>query len=160
MGLKVALKKKQKPEIDILEVVEEYHSIKEQEKIITARKEVLASQIKEYAKKVANKDSNGSYYLNEGTYSFGAKARNAINYDLGKAKKFFTKRGLWKDVVKYTEELDNEQVEALISRGIITTQDVNSLCTQTTTYSVDVKVRSSEEEEMPMITIGKIKRGK
>ena len=132
------------------EVLSEYQQLSEQIKFMEERKKELAESIKSYAIEVGKKDSKGSYFSEDGDLVYGRVAKCSIKLNEDRAKEYFKKKGLWKDVSKTV--LDEDKVDMLVSTGDITSKEIEPLCDVKESYQVSV-TRKKAEEEMPEVEV-------
>lgn len=139
----------------IFEYVQEYTDLSKQEKAIKKRKDELAKYIKEHAQQNGVKDSNGSSYMSNDRFVFGSQARKSIKLNQERAKEFLLAQGLYEQVVEVKESINENKVEQLLSQGLITTTDLESIVDIKVTYAIDVKEKEMEQtsEEMPEIQV-------
>lgn len=124
-------------------MVAEYQELKKQEKIISERKSLLADTIKAFAVENGTKDSNGSYYSENDSFVFGAQCRKSVSFDVATAVKFFEEKG-FDDCVELVPSINNTAVEAHLSAGDITPDEIESITKIKTTMAIDVR----EKEEV------------
>ena len=124
-------------------MVAEYQELKKQEKIISERKSLLADTIKAFAVKNGTKDSNGSYYSENDSFVFGAQCRKSISFNVVTATKFFEEKG-FDDCIDLKPVINDSAVEAHLSAGDITPEEIESITTIKTTMAIDVR----EKEEV------------
>lgn len=139
----------------IFEYVQEYTDLSKQEKAIKKRKDELAKYIKEHAQQNGVKDSNGSSYMSNDRFVFGSQARKSIKLNQERAKEFLLAQGLYEQVVEVKESINENKVEQLLSQGLITTTDLESIVDIKVTYAIDVKEKEMEQtsEEMPEVQV-------
>lgn len=139
----------------IFEYVQEYTDLSKQEKAIKKRKDELAKYIKEHAQQNGVKDSNGSSYMSNDRFVFGSQARKSIKLNQERAKEFLLAQGLYEQVVEVKESINEDKVEQLLSQGLITTTDLESIVDIKVTYAIDVKEKEMEQtsEEMPEVQV-------
>lgn len=132
-------------------LVREYDELREKESKIKARKEQIAKDIKEYALSHGTKSNTGSCYCECGDFTYGAQAKTSITFTEG-AVNFLENRGL--DIaVKVVKQVDGDKINDLIEQGKMTVDDLRSITTSKTTYSIDVKKKKAVEdvaEEVPV----------
>ena len=124
-------------------MVAEYQELKKQEKIISERKSLLADTIKAFVVENGTKDSNGSYYSENDSFVFGAQCRTSVSFDVATAVKFFEEKG-FDDCVELVASINNTAVEAHLSAGDITPDEIESITKIKTTMAIDVR----EKEEV------------
>ena len=139
----------------IFDYVQEYTDLSKQEKAIKKRKDELAKYIKEHAQQNGVKDSNGSSYMSNDRFVFGSQARKSIKLNQERAKEFLLAQGLYEQVVEVKESINENKVEQLLSQGLITTTDLESIVDIKVTYAIDVKEKEMEQtsEEMPEVQV-------
>ena len=139
----------------IFEYVQEYTDLSKQEKAIKKRKDELAKYIKEHAQQNGVKDSNGSSYMSNDRFVFGSQARKSIKLNQERAKEFLLAQGLYEQVVEVKESINEDKVEQLLSQGLITTTDLESIVDIKVTCAIDVKEKEMEQtsEEMPEVQV-------
>ena len=127
--------------LPINEVLEEYVTLREREKVIKSRKDYLAGLIKDYAGNEGTKDSSGSYYCETDDLIFGATAVKKVSLDQEKAIKFLKRydNDTVNKCVKTKEYVDEKAVEDCISSGILSVKEVQDLSVTKVTYSTLVK---------------------
>lgn len=137
----------------ISEDVREYAKLRDYKKSIDAKMKALSSRIKKYAESHGSKSDNGSFYCQDEDFVFGSQAKKSVSFDVDKAVDFFKKRGLFSAFSQVTSFVINEdEVESLVSSGVISFSDLESITNTKVTYSVDVKAR----ESLPEVEVGSI----
>lgn len=134
------------PQQSIDDKVQEYHALREQSKTIKSRMDVLAKEIKDYASKNGVKDDKGSFYCDNGAFSFGQQAKKSVTFVVDKALEFFKSHGLT-DAIKTVEVIDEEAVERYINDGRVTFDDLESITQTKVSYAIDLK----KKEDMPVV---------
>ena len=119
-------------------MVAEYKELKKQEKIISERKSLLADTIKAFVVENGTKDSNGSYYSENETFVFGAQCRKSVSFNVPTAVKFFEDKG-FDDCVELVPSINDSAVEARLSSGDITPDEIESITKTKTTMAIDVR---------------------
>ena len=139
----------------IFDYVQEYTDLSKQEKAIKKRKDELAKYIKEHAQQNGVKDSNGSSYMSNDRFVFGSQARKSIKLNQDRAKEFLLSQGLYEQVVEVKESINEDKVEQLLQRGLMTTDDLEAIVDVKVTYAIDVKEKEVEQtpEEMPEVQV-------
>lgn len=136
--------------MNIVELVQQYDLIKEQEKAIASRKKELADQIKKYAVEHGQTDSKGSSYRQEGGYTFGNVARKVIKLNSDKALDYLSqhKPDLVGQVLETVQIVSEAKLEALFTEGEITAEELEEMVDTKVTYSVSVAKDKTEEDEV------------
>ena len=141
--LKKSPKETKKVEVDIVALVSEYSSILEKEKVLKTQKDKLSAQIKDFASKNAQKDSNGNMYCRGNGFVYGQTCRKSVSIDFDKAKTFLTERDLWDRVVSIKESVDEDKVADLIKEEALTIEDLELITAVKETYAVYVKAETA-----------------
>lgn len=137
--------------MNIIELVQQYEALKDQEKVIASRKKELSEQIKKYAIEHGQQDSKGSSYRQEGGYTFGNVARKTIKLNSDKAIAYLTenKPEVVEQVLETVQIVSEKKLENLFAEGIITSDELEQMVDTKVTYSVSVtKDKTDDEEEV------------
>ena len=127
-------------------VLKEYCALRDEKKTIDARMKVLSDTIKKYAVASGSKDDKGSHFCESDGFVFGSQAKTSVKFDEDKALVFFKSHGFF-DCIATKEIINEDAVESRISCGDISSSDLESIITTSTTYSVSVK----EKEALPVV---------
>lgn len=135
--------------MNIIELVQQYDAIKEQEKVLASRKKELSEQIKKYAIEHGQQDSKGSSYRQEGGYTFGNVARKTIKLNSDKALAYLTehKPDIVGQVLETVQIVSEKKLEELFSEGLITSDELEQMVDTKVTYSVSVVKDKTEDTE-------------
>lgn len=132
--------------VPIRAMLEEYCSLRDKKKTIEDRMKQLANDIKARAEKDGQKDDKGSFYAEKDGFSYAKVAKKSVSFDAEKALDFFRENGL-DSCIRTVEVIDEEAVEACVTSGDISYEDLESITVTKTSYSVDVK----KKEDMPVV---------
>lgn len=128
------------------EAAQEYSILRDQEKSIKERKEVLSNLLKTYATEHGHSDDKGSRYVENDSFIFGSQCRRSVSFK-PTAIEWLKKKGL-NDAIIVTESIDTEGVERYIDSGDINVEELEQQTTVKETYAIDVKIKSG----MPEVT--------
>lgn len=142
----MAVKKAVLDKKTIEEMVAEYNELRLREKTISDRKKVLADAIKAFVLKNGTKDSKGSFYAENNSFTYGAQCKKSIKFDVEKASDFLKKIG-HEECIIMTPSIDGDAVSQLVEDGAMSFDDMESITKTSVTYSIDVK----QKEEMPEV---------
>lgn len=142
----MAVKKAVLDKKTIEEMVAEYNELRLREKTISDRKKVLADAIKAFVLKNGTKDSKGSFYSENDSFTYGAQCKKSIKFDVEKASDFLKKIG-HEECIVMTPSIDGDAVSQLVEDGAMSFDDMESITNTSVTYSIDVK----QKEEMPEV---------
>ena len=134
------------PQPSINDMVAEYNTLREENKRIKSRMDVLAKSIKEYATANGVKDDKGSYYCDNGAYTFGSQAKKSVSFVVDKAISFLKTNGFY-DAIKIKEVIDEDAVERYVSQGDISFEDLERITETKVSYAIDLK----KKEDMPVV---------
>lgn len=160
---KLAKIKKVSPPIN--EVVQEYDTIRVQEKTLKERKKYLADIIKDYAQEHGVKDDTGSLYCDSDSFIYGATAVKKTTLDEEKALEYLkaSKDPEVNACVVTKEYVNEDAVEECITKGLLTVEEVQKLVNTKVSYSVSVKekevIEDVQEYELQKASKVKKKRG-
>lgn len=132
--------------IPISTLLDEYDELRERKKQVEKRLSYLSDQIKAYAEANGVKDDKGSFYASDDKYIYGKQAKKSVSFDKEKAMQFF-KAHKFTDCIDTVEVINEDAVEARISSGDISYEELESITVTKTTYAIDVK----KKEEMPEV---------
>lgn len=140
---------------ELSKMAEEYFEISAKIKTLESTKKLLSEKIKEATEELGVKDDKGSYYSDCDNYVTGKVAKKSVRLNEERAKILFTEKGIFNDVVQIveTEVIDEEALERKVKEGVISDEELESICDIKTTYSVSVK----EKEEMPEVEVSELK---
>ncbi len=143
--------------MNIKELVMEYNNIKEQCKIMDAKKKELANKIKEIAKEKGTQDAKGSsYYTTDDNWVLGNIKATTIRFNQDKAKAFLEEHhaDLLERVTDTVEYINEDKVVKLVSEGLLTVEEVEQMSNISVSYKVDLRQQEVEEEpkELPKVT--------
>ena len=126
--------------MNIIELVQQYDAIKEQEKVLASRKKELSEQIKKYAIEHGRQ---------EGGYTFGNVARKTIKLNSDKALAYLTehKPDIVGQVLETVQIVSEKKLEELFSEGLITSDELEQMVDTKVTYSVSVVKDKTEDTE-------------
>ena len=142
----------------IEDALREYAEIREKEKLLRERKELLSKYIKEYVSNNGSKDSKGSYYSENSNFVYGSQAKKSIKINEDKAKRFFHDKGLYERVVTTVEQVDEMKIEQLIAEGLISPDDIEEIVDIKVSYSLDVRQKEEIAEIVPTSRENSLKR--
>ena len=125
--------------LPIEQVIKEYDSIREQEKIHKERKAYLATLIKEYAQENGVKNDKGSFYVERDDYMLGKQCKKTIKLDEEKAVKFLKENPLTSHCVVSKEVVDEEALSICVEEGVITQTELEDIVNCKVDYSVSLK---------------------
>lgn len=144
------LKQKKTPDVNIESIVEEYNNILAQEKLLSKRKKELADAIKDFAVSNGDQDAKGSHYYETGNdYVIGNLASHSISLNTEKAKELCVSKGIYKDVVKISESIDEDKLEKYVG-DTISYEELQSVTNIKDTYRVLVK-KKEVPSDMPVV---------
>ena len=134
--------------INIVEALSQYESIKEQEKLIKERKEELSKFLKSFAVSKGQQDSKGSSYITEGEFVVGNVASKKITFNQEKALAYITehKSELVNDIMETVQIVSESKIEALVSKGLLSVDDVEQMVDTKITYRLNIQKEKPEEE--------------
>ena len=141
--------------VNIEDYVSEYDKLRSEKKVIEERMKFLAQEIKDYSIANGEKDSKGSFYCENDSFTFGAMAKTSVKINADDFVKFLNKKGKnFKDcyVAKTTYSINDDKVEEHINNGDLSKKEVESFVNVSTSYSVACLVK----EEMPEIEQNKL----
>lgn len=142
--------------VNIVEVVTQYDSIKEQEKLIKSRKEELSKILKQYAIDNGQQDSKGSSYVKVDGNIVGNVVSKKITFNQEKALAYITenKPELVSDIMETVQIVSEAKIEALVGNGLLTVDDVEHMVDTKLMPRLNVQKEQPEEEEvMPEVKV-------
>ena len=138
--------------MDIKQAVNEYSELTTQEKLLKSRKTELAKFIKKHATENGVQDDKGSYYIDNDDFTYGSQARKKVSLNFDRAKNFFIEKGIWKDVVKYEEKIDEDKISELVANEDMTMEELEEITDIKVTYAIDVRAKE-KAEDMPEVEV-------
>lgn len=137
--------------MSVIDKVREYNSLRTQKSLIEKRMKEISEEIKKYSVEHGVKDQNGSSYIQADGFVYGNMAKKSVKLNEKKATEYFSALGLLDKVIETKMVISEDKINALLTEGIITEDDITNVVDIKTSYSVTVKEVKQEEEEMPVI---------
>lgn len=137
--------------MSVIDKVREYNSLRTQKSLIEKRMKEISEDIKKYSVEHGVKDQNGSSYIQADGFVYGNMAKKSVKLNEKKATEYFSALGLLDKVIETKMVISEDKINALLTEGIITEDDITNVVDIKTSYSVTVKEVKQEEEEMPVI---------
>lgn len=137
--------------MSVIDKVREYNSLRTQKSLIEKRMKEISEDIKKYSVEHGVKDQNGSSYIQADGFVYGNMAKKSVKLNEKKATEYFSALGLLDKVIETKMVVSEDKINALLTEGIITEDDITNVVDIKTSYSVTVKEVKQEEEEMPVI---------
>lgn len=137
--------------MSVIDKVREYNSLRTQKSLIEKRMKEISEEIKKYSVEHGVKDQNGSSYIQADGFVYGNMAKKSVKLNEKKATEYFSALGLLDKVIETKMVVSEDKINALLTEGIITEDDITNVVDIKTSYSVTVKEVKQEEEEMPVI---------
>lgn len=141
---------------DINKLVTEYVQCREQKKQLEERLKDMGTIIKQYALEHGTKDSKGSYYMKNDTYTFGMCNRKTVKVNVEKAIEFAEERG-FDSMVVVEKKIDEDVLNALVASQDISEQDLEIITEIKNTQSIYVGENEEEDSDnMPEVQQTKV----
>lgn len=137
MAIRVVSSKSSVPTAHYESLAEEYVSLREKAKAIKARMDVLSAQLKEHAESWGVPDETGSFYVKGKSLVWGKQSKKTITFDEDKALAFFKDNDM-DDCITYVPSVNQEAVEARVSNGEITVEELENITNTKVSYAVSV----------------------
>lgn len=137
--------------MSVIDKVREYNSLRTQKSLIEKRMKEISEDIKKYSVEHGVKDQNGSSYIQADGFVYGNMAKKSVKLNEKKATEYFSALGLLDKIIETKMVISEDKINALLTEGIITEDDITNVVDIKTSYSVTVKEVKQEEEEMPVI---------
>lgn len=141
----------------MLSMVAEYSKLKEQEKLIKERKDLISSTIKEYVQKYGTKDGNGSFYCESPDFVFGSQCRRSVKFNDEQACAYFQSKG-FDDCVNLVPTVNQEAVDKRLESGDLSEKEIKPLLKISSTMAVDVRVKEVMPEVQQTVAVAASKK--
>lgn len=147
--------KLKKVTLPIDSIVKEYLEVSGEVKTLEKRKKELGEQIKKYAIKHIPKNDNGDMLRKEFNYVFGQVIKRKVTLDQEKALKMLKEKGLT-SIIDNIEVVNEDKLSSALDEGVVTLDELNGVTNIQESYAL--KVGINEEEEMPEVEVGELKK--
>lgn len=139
--------------MSVMDKVAEYDLLRGKAKTIKSRMDELAKEIKKHLTDTVTPDSKGSYYSESDDYVFGNMAKKTVKLNEERAKVFFKENNLLEEVSEVKVTINEDKVAQLLADGKITQDDLEKLVDIKTNYSIDIKPKQKEDEEIVEVKV-------
>lgn len=137
----------------VADMVADYNLLRAKSKLIKSEMDKLAKDIKEYLTKNVTPDSKGSYYEENDSFVYGNQAKKSVKLNEERAKVFFQERNLLEEVSEVKVVLNEDKISKALEEGKITQEELESLVDIKVTYSIDIKEKEKQSEEVYEIPV-------
>lgn len=136
----------------VIDKVREYNALRTQKGLIEKRMKEISEDIKKYSMEHGVKDQKGSSYVQEEGFVYGNMAKKSVKLNEKKATEYFSAMGLLDKVIETKMVVSEDKINALLTEGVITEDDIANVVDIKTSYSIDIReVKQETEEDMPLI---------
>lgn len=137
----------------VADMVAEYNLLRAKSKLIKSEMDKLAKDIKAYLTSNVTPDSKGNYYEENDSFVYGNQAKKSVKLNEDRAKVFFQERNLLEEVSEVKVVLNEDKISKALEEGKITQEELEALVDIKVTYSIDIKEKEKQEEEVYEIPI-------
>lgn len=141
-------------------MAEEYNNLSAQIKVLEARKNELAKNLKSSAESLGTKDDKGSFYIENDYFVVGKVAKKSFKINQELACSILEEKGL-EDVIDVvtTRVVNEDKLNSAVQAGSISLNEVEDFTDCSTSYSVSV-VRKDCVPEIEQSTLKSAARKK